>query len=48
VLEKLQTLNHTPPGDEQGIGRLMRDTLANYAWSTYKRKPMVVPVVMEV
>jgi ribonuclease J len=48
VLEKLQTLHHTPPGDEQGIGRLVRDTLANFAWSTYKRKPMVVPVVMEV
>ncbi len=48
VLEKLESLGHTPPGDEQGIGRLVRDTLANFAWTTYKRKPMVVPVVMEV
>ena len=35
-------------GDTQGIGRLIRETLSDNIWSTVKRRPMILPVVMEV
>ena len=34
--------------DEQGIGRAIRETLADFIWSAMQRKPMILPVVMEV
>lgn len=38
----------TSRGDTQGIGRLIRETLSDNIWSTVKRRPMILPVVMEV
>jgi len=48
VRDKLQKLNQIPLGDEQGLGRVVRETLSNYIWTTMKRRPMILPVVMEV
>ena len=48
VEDRLESLRNMPVGDEQGIGRIVREALADYIWSTMKRKPMILPVVMEV
>ncbi|MDQ3813311.1 MAG: ribonuclease J [Armatimonadota bacterium] len=48
VQEKLESLNNAPLGDEQGIARIVREALADFIWTSVRRKPMIVPVVMEV
>jgi ribonuclease J len=48
IKEKLDDLSKAPLGDEQGISRLIRETLADFVWSSVRRKPMILPVVMEV
>jgi ribonuclease J len=48
VSDRLEKLNQAPLGDEQGLGRVVRETLSNYIWTTMKRRPMILPVVMEV
>lgn len=52
VSKKLESLRGTARvqgrGDTQGIGRIIRDTLSDTIWSTVKRRPMILPVVMEV
>jgi ribonuclease J len=48
VREKLEGMKHAPLGDEQGISRIIRETLADFIWSTVRRKPMILPSVMEV
>lgn len=48
VRERLETLQHLPMGDEQGIARIVRETLADFIGTSVRRKPMILPVVMEV
>jgi ribonuclease J len=43
VREKLEGMKHAPLGDEQGISRIIRETLADFIWSTVRRKPMILP-----
>lgn len=48
VRERLAELERSPLGDEQGVARTVRETLADYIGSTMRRRPMILPVVMEV
>lgn len=36
------------PNDHQGIARSIRESLADLSWSAMQRKPLIVPVVLEV
>lgn len=45
---RLQELDRVPMGDEQGIARVVRETLADFIGSTVRRRPMILPIVMEV
>lgn len=36
------------PNDHQGIARGIRESLADLSWSAMQRKPLIVPVVLEV
>jgi len=48
VREKLESLTQAPLGDEQGVARVVRESLADFIWTGVRRRPMIVPVVMEV
>ena len=48
VKEKLDEIGRAPLGDEAGVARLIRETLADFIGSSVRRRPMIVPVVMEV
>ena len=48
VEEKIEKLNGQVAGDVQGISRLMRDTLSDHFWTQMRRRPLILPVVMEV
>ena len=48
VEEKLIVLQRAPLADEQGISRIIRETLADFVWANVRRKPMILPVVLEV
>lgn len=48
VEEKLSDLQRAPLADEQGIARIIRETLADFIWANVRRKPMILPVVLEV
>lgn len=34
--------------DQQGVSRAIRESLADFIWSSMQRKPMILPVVLEV
>ena len=46
--ERLETLEGGILGDENGMNRIVRQTLADHFWTQLKRRPMILPVVMEV
>jgi ribonuclease J len=48
VREKLEESTRHPPGDEVGVARDVRKTLADFISASVRRKPLIVPVVMEV
>jgi ribonuclease J len=49
ILQKrLQSLEGGILGDENGMNRIVRETLADHFWTNLKRRPMILPVVMEV
>jgi ribonuclease J len=49
ILEKrLRELEGGILGDEHGMNRIVRETLADFFWSQLKRRPMILPAVMEV
>jgi len=48
VKTRLQELDRVPMGDEQGISRIIRDTLADFIGSSVRRRPMILPIVMQV
>lgn len=48
VTGRLKELERGNQGDEQGIARMVRETLADYIGSTMRRRPMILPVVMQV
>jgi ribonuclease J len=48
VEDKLQGLRGGMSGDEAGISRLVRETLSDVFWTQLRRRPMILPVVMEV
>jgi ribonuclease J len=50
VQKKLDSLRGAASkrGDTQGIARLVRETLSDHIWTTVRRRPMILPVVMEV
>ena len=48
VEEKIEKLNGNVAGDVQGISRLMRETLSDHFWTQMRRRPLILPVVMEV
>ncbi|HEX8551989.1 MAG TPA: ribonuclease J [Abditibacteriaceae bacterium] len=48
VKARLLELERGQVGDEQGIARIIRETLADFIGSTMRRRPMILPVVMKV
>ena len=48
VEEKIEKLNGQISGDSAGISRVMRDTLSDHFWTQLRRRPLILPVVMEV
>jgi len=48
VEERLEELHRVPTGDEQGVARLVRETLNDFIWTNARRKPMILPVVSQV
>ena len=48
VKTRLESLNNMPMADEQGVARLIRESLADFISSSVRRKPMILPVVMQV
>jgi ribonuclease J len=48
VRRSLEDLNNAPMADEQGVARLIRMSLADFISSSVRRRPMIVPVVMQV
>jgi ribonuclease J len=48
VRQRLEELSHVPMGDEQGVARIIRETLADFIGSSVRRRPMILPAVMEV
>ena len=48
VKERLGDLHNLPVGDEIGIARVVRETLGEFIGSSMRRKPMILPIVMEV
>jgi ribonuclease J len=48
VRERLESFGENMPRDEQGIGKAVRETLADFIWNAMQRKPMILPVVMQV
>ncbi len=34
--------------DESGLNRIVRETLSDIFWSQLRRRPLILPVVMEV
>jgi len=47
VKKRLQE-HEGPMADEQGVARLIRSTLSDFISSSVRRKPMILPVVMQV
>ena len=48
VEDKLEKLNGKAGGDAQGVSRLVRETLNDHFWTQMRRRPLILPVVMEV
>jgi len=48
VLQRLTELRNGPMADEQGVGSVIREELSDYIWTSVRRKPMILPVVMQV
>lgn len=48
VRERLESFAGGRATDEQGIGKAIRETLADLIWNALQRRPMILPVVMEV
>jgi ribonuclease J len=48
VRVRINDMKTGPVGDEQGIARAIRETLADYIGASVRRRPMILPVVMEV
>lgn len=48
VEDKLRGLKGGVIGDENGLNRIVRETLADFFWAQLRRRPLVLPVVMEV
>ena len=48
VEDKLQGAQGGITGDVQGVSRMVRETLSDIFWTQLKRRPMILPVVMEV
>jgi ribonuclease J len=48
VRNRLEELSNGPIGDEQGIARIIREALADFIGSSVRRRPMILPVVLEV
>jgi ribonuclease J len=48
VRTRLSEMANSPVGDEQGIARVVRETLADFIGSTVRRRPMILPVVAKV
>ena len=46
--DKLQGLAGGIIGDENGLNRVVRETLADIFWGQLRRRPLILPVVMEV
>lgn len=48
VRDRLESLAGPHAADEQGIGRAIREVLSDLIWNSMQRKPMILPIVMEV
>lgn len=48
VEDKLHGLSGGAQGDMQGLQRIVRETLSDHFWTQLRRRPMILPVVMEV
>ena len=48
VRKRLESMADTHMVDHQGIGRAIRESLADLTWSAMQRKPMILPVVLEI
>ena len=48
VQDKLDELRNGSRSDSQGVARIIRDTLSDHIWSSVRRRPMILPVVLEV
>ena len=48
VEQRLEKMGSTITGDMNGLSRLIRETLSDHFWAQLRRRPMVLPVVMEV
>ena len=48
VQDKLDDLRNGARSDSQGVARIIRDTLSDHIWNSVRRRPMILPVVLEV
>ncbi len=48
VRKRLEQAAEHHANDHQGMGKAIRESLADLAWSAMQRKPMILPVVLEI
>ncbi len=48
VVDRMKAVKGGAGGDLNGLSRLIRETLSDHFWVQLKRRPMILPVVMEV